>query len=372
VSSVEYTALVALVAAALTGAGVVAGPRAVGQAVAGVARTGICIVGGDVCRASDARAAGLQPCTVDDHTRGEGLALTVASVRFGADDRWTAARRSDGSVVITHSDERRLGGKVGIGAEASPLGITAELTGKVDYALTSGRAWEFRDAAAAVRFLRDREGVEPTWRFGAVGSVVTAEAELEAGPVTFTQFETTARAAAGARVGRGLTTYYVRTRADTVAGGVKLPGLGLRVAGPSTGDTVIELTRDGAGLRELAFRRVQSGEPGQVVETVARLDLRDAGHRAAAEPLLSLRLPWPPAAAHELRVLAARAARSGIVERAVYDVADESGGLELSASLGLSVGIDASEAHVDRRLVAAHAWTQGSRARERVDCGAAG
>src|SRR5918994_1271681 len=235
VSSIEYTALLALVAAAFAGAGVVSGPQAVGQAVAGAVRTGICIVGGDVCRASDARAAGLEPCTMDDHTRGEGLTLTIASVRFGADDRWTSARRSDGSVVITHSDERRLGGKVGIGAEASPLGITAELTGKVDYALTSGRAWEFRDAASAVRFLRNREGVEPTWRFGAVGSIVAAEAELEAGPVTFTQFETTGRAAAGARVGRGLTTYYVRTRADAVVGGLKLPGLRVRVEGPSTG-----------------------------------------------------------------------------------------------------------------------------------------
>jgi hypothetical protein len=373
VSSAEYTALLGLVGAALAGTGAVAGLDTVGDAVAGAVRTGICIAGGDVCRASDAAAAGLAPCTVDDHTRGEGLTFTVASLRFGADDRWTAARRSDGSVVITHTDQRKLGGKVGIGAEASPLGLSAELSGKLDYTLMSGRAWEFRDAAAAVRFLRDREGVEPTWRFGDVGSVVGAEAESGLGPVTLTEFEATARAAAGARVGRGLTTIYVGTRADALAGGLSLPGIAGTVNGPSTGDAMVELTRDADGPREIAFRRIERGSrSGQVVETVARLDLRDPGQRAAAEPLLSMRLPWPPAVARELQVLVSRAVRSGIVERAIYAVDDDSDGLEIAASLGLSVGGDVSEVDVDRRLVAAHAWTGGSRARERADCRAIG
>jgi hypothetical protein len=147
VSSAEYTALLALVGAALAGAGAVVGLGGIGEAVAGGLRTGICIVAGDVCRASDARASGLVPCTLDDHTRGEGLTFTIASLRFGADDSWTAGRRSDGTVVITHADERAVGGKIGAGVEASPLGVNAELSGKLDYALTSGKAWEFPDAA---------------------------------------------------------------------------------------------------------------------------------------------------------------------------------------------------------------------------------
>ena len=368
----EYAALLALVGVALAGAGTVVGLGTIAEAVAGGVRTGICIVAGDVCRASDAEAAGLAPCTLDDHTRGEGLTFTVASLRFGADDRWTAARRSDGSVVITHADQRKVGGKIGLGAEASPLGIEAEVSGKVDYALLSGRAWEFRDAAAAVRFLRseDRDDVEPTWRFGDVGSVVSAETEAGLGPMTLTEFEATARAAAGARVGRDVTTYYVRARADAFAGGLSLPGVDARIEGPSTGDAIVEVTRDAAGPRELAFRRVERAARGQVVETVARLDLRDPGHRAAAEPLLSLRLPWAPSVARELRTLVARSVRSGIVERAVYDVEDDSEGIELGASLGVSLGVDASEVDVDRRLVAAQAWTNGSRARERADCAA--
>lgn len=370
-TSAEYTALLALVAVALGGAGAVVGLGTLGDAVAKTVRTGICIVSGDVCRASDAEAAGLAPCTVAESTRGQGLTFTVASLRFGADDSWTAARRSDGSVIITHADERRLGGKVGIGVEASPLGVNAALSGKVDYALTSGRAWEFRDAASAARFLRsaDRDEVEPTWRFGDVGSIVSTEAEAGLGPVTLTEFEATARGAAGARVGRGLTTYYVRQRADAFAGGVALPGVDARIEGPSTGDSIVEVTRDAAGPREIAFRKIERGAgPHELVETVARLDLRDPANRAAAGPLLDMGLPWPPAVARELRMLVARSVRTGIVERGVYDVEDASEGLELSASLGVSIGVDASETELDRRLVTAQAWTGGSDARERADC----
>jgi hypothetical protein len=106
-----------------------------------------------------------------------------------------------------------------------------------------------------------------------------------------------------------------------------------------------------------------------VVETVARLDLRDPVNRAAAEPLLARRLPWPPAVARELGALVRRSVSRGIVERAVYDVRDGSEELELAAKLGLALGVEGSEVRIDRRLVAASAWTDGSRERERADCG---
>ena len=109
-----------------------------------------------------------------------------------------------------------------------------------------------------------------------------------------------------------------------------------------------------------------------MVETVGRLDLRDPGNRAAAEPLLSRRLPWPPAIARELAPLLARTVRTGTVERAVYEVRDGSDDFALNAKFGLALGFDAEEVEVDRRLVAASAWTQGSRERERADCGVTG
>ena len=136
-TTAEYAALLALVGAALAGAGVAVGLGGVATAVADGVRTGICIVAGDVCRASDAAAAGLSPCTVAEHTRGEGLTFTVASLRLGADDGWTAARRSDGSMLITHAQTRKVGGSVGIGVEASPLGLEVGVGGKFDYVLGS-------------------------------------------------------------------------------------------------------------------------------------------------------------------------------------------------------------------------------------------
>ena len=368
-SSAEYTALLGLVGAALAGAGAVVGLETIGDAVASGVRTGICIVAGDVCRASDAEAAGLAPCTVAEHARGEGLTFTIASLRLGADDTWTAARRSDGSVIITHAEKRKVGGTVGIGVEASPLGVDVGVDGKLDYALGFGKAWEFPDSESAARFLRaeNREDREPTWRFGDAGAVLGGEVSGGVGPVKVLGVESSAQAAAGVRSGRGLTTYYVQTRLEPLEASLLVPRV--RLDGPSTGDGMVELTRDAAGPREIAFRTVKPGTHGQLVETVARLDLRDAGNRAAADRLLSLRLPWPPAVHGDLRTLVRRAVRTGLVERAVYDVRDGSDELELNAKFGLALGVDANEVDVDRRLVAASAWTNGSNERERADCG---
>jgi Flp pilus assembly pilin Flp len=371
-TTTEYAALLALVAAALAGAGAVVGLGAVATAVADGLRTGICIVAGDVCRASDAAAAGLSPCTVAEHTRGEGLTFTVASVRLGADDGWTAARRSDGSVLITHTEGRKVGGKVGVGVEASPLGLDVGVDGKLDYALGSGRAWEFPDAASAVRFLEseDRDDVEPTWRFGDAGAVLAGGVDAGVAGVELTELESSAEAGAGVRVGRGLTTYYIRTGFDALDVRAWLPGVSARFDGPPGRGTIAEVTRDAAGVRELAFRTVGPGaRGGQVVETVARLDLREPANRAAAEPLLARRLPWPPAVTRELRTLMRRAVTTGVVERAVYDVRDGSAEVKLAAKLGLVLGVDGKEVEIDRRLVAASAWTHGSRERERADCG---
>ena len=147
--------------------------------------------------------------------------------------------------------------------------------------------------------------------------------------------ESTAAASAGVRAGRGMTTYYLRTRADAFDAGASVPGVSLRIEGAPDRAAIVELTRDAGGLRELAFRTAGPGvRGGQVVESVARLDLRDPANRAAAEPLLAQRLPWPPAVARELRALVRRAVAVGVVERAVYDVRDGSDELKLAAKLG--------------------------------------
>src|SRR3954470_2961856 len=70
-ATTEYAGLLALIAAVLLGAGMLVGVDVAAGVVQGI-RTGICIVGGDVCRPSDAAAAGLEPCTMGDRSGGSG------------------------------------------------------------------------------------------------------------------------------------------------------------------------------------------------------------------------------------------------------------------------------------------------------------
>jgi hypothetical protein len=364
----EYAGLLALIATALLSAGMLAGLDGVGAAVAKGIRTGICIVGGDVCRSSDAAAAGLAPCTVGERSAGGGATISIAWVRIGDRNGWSVATRSDGSVLVTRVHAHRGGVGAGIGVEASPFGLSIGVEGKADFEFGSGATWEFPDAQSAARFIAHGGDVEPTWRFGEAGDVLTAEAGVKIGGATLTGVGATARSAGGARIGRGQTTLYVRTRLDSGAE-VWLGNHTAEMAGPSTGDVLVELTLGpGGSPREVAFRTAKSAADGRVVDTVARLDLSDAANRAVAERLLSQRLPWPGAVAGEVHQLMLYAVQHGTVERSVYDVRDESSDFELAARLGEELGIEVNRVKVQRRLVAASAWTPGSQERMREDC----
>ena len=364
-ATAEYTVVLALVAAALAGAGAAAGVGGVAEAVAGVVRTGICIVGGDVCRDSDARAAGLAPCTIGDRERGGGGAVTVLSLRIGRAGSWTVATRSDGSVVVTRVQDGEVGVTVGFGAAAGPLRLELGVAGRYSLVFTEGRAWEFPDAAAAGRFLAgDEDATPPTWRFGDLGTEVVAEAGARVGVLALTGVEASAKSALGTRAGRGRTTVYVRARLKAPGSTVWMPG-----QREPAREVIVEVTRERGSLREVAFRTVEPGAgDGEIVETVGRLDLRVPANRDAATRLLDRRLPWPPAVMDDLRALVRRTVQSGVVERAVYAVHDDSGGLGLSARMGLELGVNVERMDVDRRLVSASAWTHGSKERERVDC----
>jgi hypothetical protein len=369
-ATTEYLGLLALAACLLASAGFAVGLGDVGTAVASTVRTGICIVAGGVCRSSDAAALGLAPCTVGERSSGGGTAVAIAWARIGGSDGLVIATRSDGSVLVTETEKGRAGAVAGIGLEASPLGLDVGIEGGVDYTITSGKAWEFPDAASAARFIGNdaRDSVPPTWRFGDAGGALSLEAKAGFRGTTLAGIGASAGAASGARVGRGVTTLYVRAKIDS---GAKawLPGRSRRIAGPSTGDVMVEITLAGGAPRELAIRSV--GRPaggGQVVDTVARLDLRDPVNRHAADGVLGHALPWPPDLAHDLGALALLAVRRGVVERSVYDVRDDSSDFELGAKLGLALGLEHEDIDIERRLVAASAWVNGSQEMVREDC----
>jgi hypothetical protein len=375
-AAVDYAALLAMVAVTLAAAGAATGLSGVPARVAQAVRTGICIVGGDVCRTADARADGLAPCVVAERAKGSGITLSVAVFRIGETGEWSAARRSDGTVLVTHARDRRVGAGAGIGVSAGVIEVGAE--GSLDLASTTGEAWELPSVAAAARLIASvrggRAATPPTWRFGDAGGEASGTVGVRALGMSLTAVEASGRAAAGARVGRGERTVFVHAGAeltgpvDLLAGG-SARGTSTAPGGGRTGPLMLSVTRDRDGLRELAVRRVQPGaRRDEVVETLGRLELRDPANRALAERLLRVRLPWPPAVANDLRAVLARIAAVGTIERSVYAVDDGSHDFDVAARLGVELGVDASLLDVTRRLVDASAWTHGSPERRRVDC----
>ena len=377
--SLEYVGLLSVVAAVLAVAGPVAGVSGVATEVVRVVRTGVCIVAGDVCRSSDAAAAGLAPCTLTDRRRGGGAALTVMSIRIGERHDWTIAQRSDGSVLVTRGDGDEAGVSGGLGFEAGPLRLG--LDGTLGFTVAAGTAWELPDAATAARFLAevkrgaafDSRRWPPAWRSGDAGLAVSGWAGLgvelgadDAVTGALAGAEVAAEGAIGARIGRGLTTLYLRSETE----GPQLEdAFGHAVGKSRRGPVIAEYTRDRAGPRELAFRAAAPGaRRDEVVETVARLDLRDGANRAVAARLLRRRAPWPPSILEDLRAVVRHTVAVGTVERSVYAVSDHSAGLELAARFGLELGLELERTKADRRLVSATAWTGGSRARAREDC----
>src|SRR4051794_6766501 len=376
-AAVDYTGLLAVVAVTLAVAGAAAGLlAAVPASVAQAMRTGICIVGGDVCRTSDARADGLSPCVVSERAKGAGLTVSIALLRIGESGEWSAARRSDGTVLVTHSRERRVGAGGGIGASAGVVEVGA--AGSLDLTAATGEAWELPSVAAAAKLIAGvrggHAGIPPTWRFGDAGGEASAGVGVSAFGTSLTAVEADGRAAAGVRMGRGERTVFIHVGA-TVTGPVDLlPGGNVRGSseapgGGPTGPLMLAVTRDANGLRELEYRHVQSGaRSDEVVETLGRLDLREPANRALAERLLRVRLPWPPSVAGDLRAVIARTTAAGTIERSVYAVADSSHDFDAAVRLGAQLGVDASLVDVTRHLIAASAWTRGSPERRRVDC----
>jgi hypothetical protein len=373
--------MLALIATAFAVAAPAAGLAGVPAEVSKVVRTGVCIVAGDVCRASDAAAAGLHPCTLSDERRGGGLAVTILSVRLGADHQWLVARRSDGSVAVTKVAGDELGASGGLGYELGPL--KAGVEGEAGLRVASGVGWEFPDAASARRFLKAAHyGLSgaiarwpAAWRSGEAGLATSGWAGLGViatgedgkalgGPAA--GIEVSAESALGARIARGSTTLYLRAETE----GARTTGVldGLLDVG-HRGPVVAEYTRDRSGPRELAFRVSARGARGdRVVETVARLDLRIPSNRAVAARLLRHRAPWPPSVAADLRAAVAQAVRFGTVERSVFAVEDASRSLEVAGRLGVEAGVEGGYAKVDRRLLEATARTAGSQERTREDC----
>jgi hypothetical protein len=374
-ASADYVALIALVAVVLTGAAVAVGGAQIVSAVTGVVRVAVCIVGGDICRSSDARAKGLEPCVVSGSEKGRSTSMTMV---VGAERGRvvTIQRRSDHTAVLMAGETGegqltlRSGARVGranVGFEAG-MGLTWK----------QGRAWEFADEAALQAFLRRFPHPEaladdlgagvlkappPDWRYRESGTTrglrVGAEAGLD---------QSVARAARRRALGRreradGSTTWYF----DATDEGVRLLGGLLKEIRLSEDSAIrLEATTDAAGVpRDARYRITGAGaRDGEIVELIAPLDLRSPANAAAARELIT-RAPAGTIGLARAGALLRRTLDRDRLERRVYRESEgtRGGGLKV-----FGVGVDHRTSASLRTLVEAQAIDADGRTSLRADC----
>ena len=367
-AAAEYIAILLVAGALLAGAAAVAvAVPGVGDRVVAAVRTGICIAGGDLCRAAEAAAAGLPPCLTRERGERQDTTIDIAVVRVGGHGEWQLALRSDGGAVVTRLEENEVGGTVGVGVSFSPVGIDAGASATLSAGYRSGRAWRFADAAAARAFLdgarrdaRVSAGRAPDERWDALAGSADAQAAAAVADLARLGIEAGGEAVLGLRRAGDTRTVTLDLGSDAPAIAIALPGF---PAAPGIRRGVVaELTWVRGVPRELALRAARAGGD-RVEEYPARLDLRDAASRALAERALR-----PGDEAADLGALAARIGSHGTVERDGYAVTRGRHGFSVGGRLGVALGLAHERVTEERRLVDAIAWVNGGPPQRRFDC----
>jgi len=365
-AAAEYVSLLLIVATVLA-LGAVALPG-VGERVLASVRTALCIVGGDVCRSSDAAAGGLEPCVTSERSTRQETTVDLAVVRLGGHGEWQLALRSDGQAVVTRLDEGELGGTLGVGVSFSPAGLALDATATLLAGYRGGRAWRFPDARSAGGFLdaamRDasvHEGRSPDVRWQAIGGRAGGEADVALADVARAGLTVAAASMIGLRSEGARRTLTLELGIDDPHVALDLPGF---PAGPGGRRSwVADLSWEAGALRELALRAA-TGDARLLEEHTARLDLRDSGNRAVAERLLRPGSLAPAA----LRDLAERMRTDGVIERDGYSVMERRRGFAIAGKLGVALGLAHQRISSERRLIDAVAWIQGGPPQRRFDC----
>jgi hypothetical protein len=390
-ASLEWLAVVAVVATLLGLGAALAQASYVGRRVTREMARAICIVGAGDC------ARDREPCVVGSEAGGHALAVDVAIFHLGEDGEALVERRSDGTVAVTVRKGRALGvqASAGLGGEVHAGPVDVELGGDVQAALIArlgqGRTWIVGSEAEAARLLDDLDGApEPdlVYRDGAWLSSLTAGAGADAlvhldvahGGLTFDR-------RAGTRTDRrtGHHTIYVQaswTAEGEVRGGV------LGVSAGGAGETyAVELDASGrpVDLRVIASGRFDGSRdlPGavqpvagllaagsardRVYEVTAHLDLTDTHNLAAARDLLAA-VAQRRAGARPSQALRRRIDEQGSVEARVLEQQASSDEQGARLVLGLPVGGTAQVDRRTQRLVAATSRGLDGQWLPRTDC----
>jgi hypothetical protein len=375
-ASTEYVGVLALVAVVLAGAATAVAAPDLPRAVVRSLKLGLCLVGGDVCRARDAAARGLDPCVVagEDRTSRTGMTMII---RAGGHRRYAIERRSDGSYVVTAFDGQDIGKDV---VPHLKLGAGFRIGGDGRFGIgwASGKAWELPDRAALdallarvpnrydlANKLAELARVVPTppVRYQRVDGGFTGELGLEVGDDTHSTRPSRAtadlRAALGRRIGPDGTTWYFEV--SGTAGGAlaeALPGF--------DGAGAAQVVEWHTGRPPAIALRTSTLSDGRAVDRVARLRLDHPGDVEAVRRYALERLS-PVGARVAAADLARRIAARGTVERLTYEQEREETGFDYELELGLAIGAEHTNTTIRRRLVDAEVVTAGRTAR-RVDC----
>lgn len=428
-ASVDYVALIGLVAAVLAiGAGAVGVPW-LGPRLAGAIRHGICVVSGSLCTPAQARAEGFEPCVVHRRSEVERAGLT-AVVHLERGDTLVVERRSDGTVEVAFADGHEVGAELGLGFQLPVVRATA--VAGIGARFTTGRSYAFADWPAAQRFLARfarSEGLggegrralqalcpgcpewlegaaaarppEPSARFleGGVTTDLLAQLGLDVpgGRLALGAEADGGRLRAfGRRVAGPRTTWYLRLEKSAVAelglllGSLSSAGsregvlevtqeagrlVDVRVRAASRVDADVDLggsARAVAGLVERLRGGVASAgdDPGgMAVEASAGLDLRDPADRRAVEALLSPGLS-PLGWLERVRAVGRRLDSAGTAELRVLRTRRRSEGHRAGVGAAVRVGAEYSRDEEVRELIGAWSIRAGA-GRRREDCEAA-
>ena len=370
-ASLEYVAVISLVAAVLVLAAPAVGSPSIAREVARAVRLGLCVVADDYCRAGDAAAERLPPCTLGSRVSGRESEISLLNFRLGENNEWNVSVASDGSVSIVHTEGGSAALVAGVGAELGyQVAVEAEASAGLRVQTMSG--WRFPDRDAAKRFIAGLPSSArlqaPAWQSGALGGQAGAGAALKGGGVDLGSLGSAAKLASGVRSGPGDT---LTLFGEVALSDPELRVLGSQIVGLGAARVVLEYTFAGGEPTQLAFRTVVPGDGGKrATETLRRLDLRMPGNRFVAQPLLGAGMFRPPTPGYvrDLDRVLEWIETEGTIERATYAVDDSSKNIGFALKTGAELGLAHTTIRVGQRLVDATAKVPGEKERSRFDC----
>jgi hypothetical protein len=148
-ATVEYTAVIALVAVVLGVGAAVVTVTGVGDRLLYAMRQGICAVGGLLCPPPP------EPCVLSRHAQRDTGSVVILAARVGEDQALIVERRSDGKVAVTVIGGRHAGAEFGLGAGVNvqagkdSAGAGAEVRASATARVGGGRTWILPSEAAA-------------------------------------------------------------------------------------------------------------------------------------------------------------------------------------------------------------------------------